>query len=70
MSADVLKLRSYKKLTEDFLQARKDFRDFEYTNAVKLLKRVIKKSKLHKDLHDLQEEAIVLLDAIPIIKSS
>lgn len=70
VSADVLKMRSFKKLTEDFLQARKDFRDFEYNNAVKLLKRIIRKSKHHKELLDLQGEANVLLDAIPIIKST
>ena len=70
VSADVLKMRSFKKLTEDFLQARKDFRDFEYNNAVKLLKRIIRKSKHHKVLIELQGEANVLLDAIPIIKST
>ena len=70
VSADVIKLRSYKKLTEDFLQARKEFRDFNYTNAVKILKRIIRKSKHHKDLLELQKEANILINAIPIMKSS
>jgi len=70
VSADVLKMRSYKKLTEEFLQARKDFRDFEYSNSVKILKRVIGKSKHHKELLKLQGEAEILLEAIPILKIS
>ncbi len=70
VSADVLKMRSFKKLTEDFLQARKDFRDFEYANAVNLLKRIIRKSKHHKELLELQEEANLLLDVIPVINNN
>ncbi|QEE16870.1 hypothetical protein DSAG12_02700 [Promethearchaeum syntrophicum] len=70
VSADVLKMRTFKKLTEEFLQARKDFRDFEYTDAVKLLKKVIRKSKHRKELLELHGEAELLLDAIPIVTSS
>lgn len=68
VSADVLKMRSIKKLIEDFLQARKNFRDMEYIEAERLLKKIVKKSKNHKDLINLHKEANLLLEVIPIIK--
>ncbi len=68
VSADVLKMRSIKKLIEDFLQARKNFRDMEYIEAERLLKKIVKKSKHHKDLINLHKEANLLLEVIPIIK--
>ena len=66
ISADVIKMRTYKKLIEEFLQARKDFRDFEYASSAKILKRIIRKAKHNKGLLELQKEASILFDAIPI----
>ncbi len=68
-SVGVRKMRTNKKLLEDFLQARKDFRDMKYNDASVLLKDILKKISKNEELEPLHREVKLLLDATPTLES-
>ncbi|WP_371806107.1 hypothetical protein [Candidatus Lokiarchaeum ossiferum] len=70
VSSSVRKMRNVKSLLEDFLQARKDFRDMKYNDAHSSLVKITQKTKNSKNLASLYREANLLLEVIPVLNES
>jgi len=68
VSADVKKMRTAKQLVEDFLQARKDFRDMRYNESFELLQKITEKVEKIEELQPLYREAKLLMDVVPILE--